>query len=62
MAAERPGGADEQPEPDRPEPADPPSHELTVNVADELVGLAEQHAQGAVSDSDFTAKRDDLLG
>jgi Short C-terminal domain len=35
--------------------------ELTVDVAAELVKLAEQHAQGTISDADFDAARSRLL-
>lgn len=37
-------------------------HLLTPTVANELVKLSEQHAQGVISDTEFLRARDQLLG
>lgn len=37
-------------------------HALTPAVANELVKLSEQHAQGVISDTEFLRARDELLG
>ena len=65
MTAERSGEEEGSPAGGAAGPGSVPTgteHELTVDSADELVGLARRHAQGELSDEEFLEQRRRLLG